>query len=160
MSTTDLKKRTWHYTLPPAAYEMTCEKCGGSHLWWSEYESHVWCYDCEIDFDPKDGIHSGVFSGPISLHASNMMGCIWDRFNMEKQKIEILNLETQEYVEYDEPIDTLVQTGVVKALLTGKDDKDPYGFKEMAEMRKHVTGGLYDLVDKIRAGYGEINGCS
>jgi len=148
--------RTWYYTLHPAAYEITCEKCNGSNLWWSEYKSHIWCYDCEIDFDPGDGEHAGIFSGPFPIHITSMMGLIWDRFNMETKKIEILNLDTGEYVEYDEFFETIV----AKSLLIDDSSYDVYGFKAMYEARKNFSSSLYDLVDKIRSRYGEINGCT
>ena len=46
-----MTKRKWHYILPPSVYDCKCGKCGGSNLEWSEYEHHIWCYDCEEDYD-------------------------------------------------------------------------------------------------------------
>jgi len=33
-----MKKRKWFYIHKPAEFEMTCDKCGGSNITWSEYE--------------------------------------------------------------------------------------------------------------------------
>lgn len=43
----ELKKRTWHYIQKPYEYEMTCDKCNGHNIEWSEYEGKIWCYDCK-----------------------------------------------------------------------------------------------------------------
>lgn len=65
-----MKKRTWHYLLKPAAFEMACDKCNSTNLDWSEWSGKIWCYDCKID---TDGF-AGVFGGPIPVNACEMMG--------------------------------------------------------------------------------------
>lgn len=83
------KKRTWHYILPPVAYDIACDKCGGTNIYWSEYEKKIWCYDCKIDTDGT----GGIFSGPIPMRAAYMLGLTFDRFNLETKQIERFNLD-------------------------------------------------------------------
>lgn len=141
----DKKKRTWFYTLPPAAYEIICSQCGGSNLWWSEYESHIWCYDCEIDFDPKWS-NAGIFSGPIPIKTSYIVGLVFDRFNMETNKVEILNLETGEYEDYNAVIASIAKLNLM-------DEKDNYGFWIAAKGQKQIKCGLFKLVEETRNKY-------
>jgi len=144
-----VEKRKWFYTLPPAAYEITCSQCSGSNLWWSEYDNHIWCYDCEIDFNPEYGPHAGIFCGPIPLQASYTMGLVFDKFNIETGKIEILNLKTTGYEDYNE-----VTSSIAKLQLI--DEKDDYGFWIAKEGKKSIKCDLFNLVDKIRSKYGDI----
>lgn len=144
-----MNKRTWAYILPPYAYEITCPKCGGSHLDWSEFESHVWCYDCEVDFDPGDGVNAGVFSGPIPLRTTNALGCVFDRVNLVTNKVEVMNLDTFEYEEFTEEI---------RAMLDSPEPHDPYGFDDIRQMRKAIQTGLYRMVDVSRSKYWKANG--
>lgn len=89
-----MNKRTWHYLLNPKEFEITCSKCGGTNIEWSEYERHIWCYDCEIDDDKN----SGIFDGPIPINLSLVMGMNFDRYNMETDEIEVFNIENGEWV--------------------------------------------------------------
>lgn len=79
-----MKKRTWVYVMKPQEYEISCDKCGGSNIEWSEYEHKIWCYDCKIDTDGNEGI----FGGPIPVMASAIMGITFNRYNIKKQRIE------------------------------------------------------------------------
>jgi hypothetical protein len=92
-----MNTRTWHYILPPQAFDCTCEKCGGRNLEWSEFESHIWCCDCEIDFDPGEGEHAGIFSGPIPLQITALFGTSFDRYLIQEKKIQRFNIETHEW---------------------------------------------------------------
>ena len=82
----ELKKRTWHYVMKPAAYSVHCDKCEGTNIEWSEYEHMIWCYDCEID---TEGF-PGIFDGPIPWGISQILGISFDRWNMELQRVEYL----------------------------------------------------------------------
>jgi len=62
------KKRTWIYILPPAAYDIECDRCKGSNLAWSEWAHKIWCFDCEKDTPGTDGI----FDGPIPYEVAKM----------------------------------------------------------------------------------------
>ena len=79
----ELKKRTWCYVMQPTAYEISCDKCGGTNITWSEFEHCIWCYDCQIDTKGSDGI----FDGPIPLNACLMLGLSFDRIDLETGKI-------------------------------------------------------------------------
>ncbi len=86
MSDLDLKKRTWIYVQRPAVYEMSgCPTCGNADPEWSEYEHHLWCATCEVDFIPTD---VGIFGGPVPVNGARLMGIVFDKFNLETQQIE------------------------------------------------------------------------
>jgi hypothetical protein len=68
---------------------MTCDKCSGTNIQWSEYEHKIWCYDCEIDTDGT----KGIFDGPIGIQTCYLIGLTFDRINLETQQIEKLNLD-------------------------------------------------------------------
>ena len=76
-----MKKRTWHYVMKPDRYDITCDKCNGTNIEWSEYERMIWCYDCKID-TPGTG---GIFDGPIPWGATQMLGLSFNRWNMKKE---------------------------------------------------------------------------
>jgi hypothetical protein len=80
----DMRKRTWHYVMKPQSYSMTCDKCDGSNIEWSEYEHKIWCYDCKIDTDGNDGI----FGGPIALGVAALLGISFNRFNLKTNRVE------------------------------------------------------------------------
>lgn len=93
-----LEKRTWHYLLPPAAFEMAACSCGNHQTQWSEFMSHLWCAKCEKDFIPK---HAGVFDGPIPVKTAALLGIVFHRFNMATGKAERFDQDTLTYVEDD-----------------------------------------------------------
>ena len=68
----------------PADYEITCDKCGGTNIQWSEFEHMIWCYDCKID-TPGTG---GIFGVPICMGVTKLLGISLDRYNMKKDRIE------------------------------------------------------------------------
>lgn len=47
----ELIKRTEHFIQKPPYFGLQCSKCNGTNIAWSEYESHIWCYDCEQDIE-------------------------------------------------------------------------------------------------------------
>jgi hypothetical protein len=73
-----LKQRAWCYVMSPKCYDITCDLCGGVNITWSEYESLIWCFDCEKDTPGTPGI----FDGPIPLNISTLMGYSFDRFEL------------------------------------------------------------------------------
>lgn len=83
-----MEKRTWCYIQQPAKHEMAACSCGNVKTQWSEYKEHLWCANCEKDFIPE---HSGVFSGPIPIMTSRMLGLSFDRFNIITEQAEILD---------------------------------------------------------------------
>ena len=89
MTTHNKTLRKYHYVLHPTQYEMSCDKCNGINIWWSEYEGYVWCYDCEIDTPGN----AGIFDGPISFEAMRLLGIRFDRVNLETGEIEVPRIE-------------------------------------------------------------------
>ncbi len=77
------KLRKWIYVQKPQRYDLHCDKCGGSNITWSEFEGMIWCYKCQID-TPGD---EGIFSGPIPVEVSKMMGISFDRFYLKSKRI-------------------------------------------------------------------------
>lgn len=113
-----MNKRTWHYLLHPKYFEISCSKCGGDNIWWSEYERHIWCYDCEIDDDGNSGIFDGLI--PMQLYAVMRMN--FDRYNMKTDEIEIFNLEDGEWV----PLSKFNKTYTKEILLNMKNIENVY----------------------------------
>ena len=74
-----MKKRKWIYIQKPQEYEIKCDLCGGDNIEWSEFESMIWCYDCQKD-TRGDG---GVFDGPIPMKASQLLGMNFDRIDLK-----------------------------------------------------------------------------
>lgn len=93
-----MEKREWAYILSPKAFEISCSKCNGDNITWSEYKHHIWCYDCQID-DPGTG---GIFDSPIPINLSIMLGNHFDRVDLETGKIELFNFFDNTYTPYDE----------------------------------------------------------
>ena len=84
---TELKKRAWVYLQEPSKYGVSGCSCGNDDVQWSEYEKHVWCPKCKLDFIPKS---SGVFDGPVMLHTARMLGLDFSRYNIKAEKFEML----------------------------------------------------------------------
>ncbi len=83
-----MRKRNWIYYQEPNTYEISCDKCGGSNITWSEYEHKIWCYDCKIDTRGNEGI----FGGPIPLEVSKMLGISFDRYYFKDKKIREIKI--------------------------------------------------------------------
>ena len=79
----ELKKRIWHYIQKPTNYEILCDRCKGRNIEWSEFEGHIWCYDCEVDTKGTQGIFDGI----ISIGVCKALGISLDIYDMEKKKI-------------------------------------------------------------------------
>jgi hypothetical protein len=60
--------------------------CGGSNIEWSEFESHIWCYDCNKDVLIPSA-YAGVFGGPIPWEISKLLGLCFSRINLESKRI-------------------------------------------------------------------------
>ena len=79
-----MRKRTWHYVQHPADYCITCDKCGGVNIEWSEFDHMIWCYDCKIDTKGT----GGIFDGPIPIGVTELLGMSLDRYNMKRNRVE------------------------------------------------------------------------
>lgn len=84
MSSDKKKKRTWVYVNQPASYGIPGHSCGSKKYTWSEFQKHLWCYKCEVDFIPKE---NGVFDGPIPVTLASMMGYDFRRMNLKTKKL-------------------------------------------------------------------------
>jgi len=85
-----VRKRKWIYVHHPTRYEIRCNQCWdgeindtGTNIDWSEYEHMIWCYDCQKDL-PGFG---GIFTGPIPVHISEMLGVSLNRIYLKSGKI-------------------------------------------------------------------------
>jgi hypothetical protein len=149
----ELVKRKWCYVLPPYVYDMTCDKCHGTNIEWSEWEHLIWCYDCKIDTEGDPGI----FSGPIPIHTSQMLGIIFDRINLETEQIERFNIEetlAKGILVYDTPEEVkkkLDPKTLTKALLKDENPQDPYG-----DWIRRIGSKYFKLVPKRRKKNGDI----
>jgi hypothetical protein len=83
----ELKKRTAVYVQRPREYEISgCPVCGNNDPDWSEYQGHLWCRRCQVDFRPESG---GVFDGPVLVKATALLGI----------DLRMIDLETGEILE-------------------------------------------------------------
>jgi hypothetical protein len=89
-----MKKRTSHYVMKPASYQIACDKCGGYNIEWSEFDKMIWCYDCKIDTKGTPGI----FDGPVPVEACAVMGISFDRWDMVKKRVLTWDKYKHKYV--------------------------------------------------------------
>lgn len=80
-----MKKRTHIYVQRPKEYEISGCKCGNQDPDWSEFEHHLWCAICEVDFIPEE---NGIFDGPIPMNTAAMLGIDLRRLNLETLEVE------------------------------------------------------------------------
>jgi hypothetical protein len=69
--------------MKPANYEISCDKCGGTNITWSEFEKLIWCYNCKIDTRGT----GGIFDGPIPVELCKMFGISFDRIYLKDRSI-------------------------------------------------------------------------
>lgn len=90
-----MEKRTWAYLQPPKVYEMAPCACGNHETQWSEFQKHLWCAACQVDFIPT---HAGIFDGPIPSQLAHMMGIRFDRVQLATHQIERWDPVNTKYV--------------------------------------------------------------
>lgn len=84
-----LRKRTHIYCQHPQVYEIAgCPNHEEQNYSWSEYEQRLWCFICEVDFEPE---HWGIFDGPIPMGLCELMGISFDRINIKTHKRVVPN---------------------------------------------------------------------
>ncbi len=93
MADKTLVKRTWIYAQKPTVYAIECDNCGGLNITWSEYEKHIWCFDCEIDTAGT----KGIFDGPILVGLCKDMGISFDRIDLKTKQVQVFDPKTGEY---------------------------------------------------------------
>lgn len=101
MSTKNLVKRTWVYSQHPVDYGISCDKCKGSNITWSEFAHHIWCYDCLIDTKGT----KGVFGGPIQPQVAKMVGIEFNRIMLETNELQKYDLKLNKFVRPDGSVD-------------------------------------------------------
>ncbi len=78
-------KRETCYICHPGNFDLFCPANSEHKITWSEYEQHIWCYDCEEDIEyPKGGTI-------VSLGLAKMMGIDYRKYN----------IKTGDVIEYD-----------------------------------------------------------
>jgi len=75
-------KRTECYICNPIYLEHRCPNNPDHKITWSEFENHIWCYDCKEDFEYKP-----EFVGPIPMQVAKMLGIDYRKYNIETGKI-------------------------------------------------------------------------
>jgi len=79
-----MNKRTWCYIEKPNIFCIKCPICNSENLAWSEYEHHIWCYNCEKDYNN----YESIFDGPIPINTAIILGLNFDRYNIETKKLK------------------------------------------------------------------------
>ena len=74
-----LQKRRWIYACQPVVYGMSCDKCSGTNITWSEFVGHIWCYNFKLDTLGNPGI----FDGPIPISIAALLGMSFDRISLK-----------------------------------------------------------------------------
>ena len=69
-----MEKRTTILPMHPKAYGILCDKCRGNNIDWSEYQDHIWCYDCLIDTKGT----KNLYSGPIPIKVAAILGLYFE----------------------------------------------------------------------------------
>jgi len=77
-----MKKRTECYVCNPIHLDLFCPVNPEHKITWSEYEEHIWCYDCEKDHYYKPG-----FAGPIPVGVSKLLGIDYRKYNVKTGEI-------------------------------------------------------------------------
>lgn len=88
--------RTHCYCQHPSKYDIFCPICGSSNITWSEFEKHIWCYDCEKDI-LLTRYFAGIFDGPIPMELSHCMGISFDRICLADNSIVKENIGNEIY---------------------------------------------------------------
>lgn len=77
------QKRRWVYVQGPTVYEISCDRCGGSNITWSEYRRMIWCFNCQVDTLGN----GGIFDGPVPIGVCNILGVYFDRIHLKTGRI-------------------------------------------------------------------------
>ena len=103
-------KRTWHFAIHPAAFEISCTKCKEREdITWSEYQEHMWCYKCEEDIK----IENSVLNGPIPMGVAQTLGMSFDRIIIATGEIDKYN---NKYNKFESELKKLRETSQTKGL--------------------------------------------
>jgi len=76
-----MKKRTEHFIQKPIYFDIECHICKSRNTEWSEYESYIWCPECNKDIEL---IHKfDVFP----VEAARLIGFDLRRWDMVNKKV-------------------------------------------------------------------------
>ncbi len=88
----NLVKRTHVFLQSPSVYAIPGCSCGNEDTQWSEYQAHLWCDKCAIDFIPE---HNGVFDGPIMMNLAQSMGMSFSRLDLTTHVYEVIDSDSE-----------------------------------------------------------------
>jgi len=88
-----MKPRTWHYAYHPSLYQVACPNCADHNITWSEWQEHLWCYECEKDIK----IENSILNGPIPTTVANAMGIKFDRVIIATGKLDVWDVDCNMY---------------------------------------------------------------
>lgn len=88
-----MKNRTWHYVENPTTFDLRCSKNENHKITWSEYENHIWCFDCEKDIKYKPG--ASIFP----IHLAETLGIVFDKIDLERNLYLKYNSKDDTYTE-------------------------------------------------------------
>lgn len=103
-----MKYRTWTYTEPPSAFEISGCDCGNLNTQWSEFKDHLWCDKCNIDFTPKNW---GVFDGPIPINCAKMLGLSFTRYHFKSKSLFVLDSDNS-YIKVNSILNMFSGSGI------------------------------------------------
>lgn len=145
----NLIKRKNVYLQQPRSYEMSGCKCGNCDTQWSEYQEHLWCEKCQIDFKPE---HGGVFDGPIGIGLASLLGVYFHRLNLETNEVEAFISKgyyvkaINFYIDFDfkEKVEVLLTQNdkKLKALL----DLNDYSLKFKSGVKAEIGEKNFELI--------------
>jgi hypothetical protein len=81
------KKRKECYICNPIYFELSCPINSEHKITWSEWEKHIWCYDCKKDFKYKQ-----EWYGPVPIQVAKILGIDYRKYNIKTG--EIIEIES------------------------------------------------------------------
>jgi gamma-glutamylcyclotransferase (GGCT)/AIG2-like uncharacterized protein YtfP len=147
--------RSHIYVQKPVEYEIECLLCGGSNIEWSEFESHIWCCDCEKDvLIPQS--YSGIFGGPIPMGISQMLGLSFDRVSVDGK--HILKYDGQVELDYEKKINKERYSkleGILSEEIVRWEDTWIFN-KELNKYKTKIENKLFDKIMMKLFIYGDL----
>ncbi len=75
-------RRTHWYAMPPQHFDIICPKCSGTNLAWSEFNQHIWCYNCNKDIND----YISPMDGPVPIYTAQLLGFVFDIYDVDTDK--------------------------------------------------------------------------
>lgn len=83
-----LKKRKYCYICNPHCLDLFCPNDSEHNITWSEYEKHIWCFDCKRDIRYPPGL-----TGPIPMGVARLLGIDYRKYNIKTGEIYPIKYE-------------------------------------------------------------------